>query len=62
SGDIDKFNVSFHYKSLPSPSNSPAPFQSILDSALSSGAESLWNPLFSTGGTSETPAPWYFQP
>jgi hypothetical protein len=57
SGDIDKFIVSFHYKSLPAASDTSGRVQSILDSPSIFGA----SPLGDFGFSSETPLPWYAQ-
>jgi len=61
SGDIDKFNVSFHYESLPAASDTSARVQSILNSPPTFGAGPLSYFGFLTDPTSETPPPWYAQ-
>ena len=61
SGDIDKFNVSFHYKSLPAASDTSGRVQSILNSPSIFGSSSLWDAGFSTDPASQSALPWYAQ-
>ncbi|MDY6986911.1 MAG: hypothetical protein SWQ30_02540 [Thermodesulfobacteriota bacterium] len=61
SGDIDKFNVSFHYESMPMVPDTSERVQSILDSSSLFGVSPLLDGGFLTEPNSETPLPWYAQ-
>lgn len=61
SGDIEKFQVSFHYESMPAASDTSARIQSILDSQPVFGAGPLLDLGFLREPNSETPPPWYAQ-
>jgi hypothetical protein len=61
SGDIEKFQVSFHYESMSTVPDTSGRVQSILDSPSFLGAESIWDLEASTDGASQTASPWYAQ-